>query len=233
MAVEASVALAVAALVVAERPGGGKMKADTFFSEAEKEKIAEAVRQVELKTSGEVAVMVVDESDSYPEGQLLAGIFLGGSAALALTELFWGDSLWIFLALFVAFALLCGWLSSYLPDVKRFFTPGARLEEQVKDRALTAFYEKGLYKTRDESGVLFFISLFEHKVWVLADKGIYAGISQKTLQEYAESVALGIKSGRASELLCREILHVGEILATHFPVKPDDKNELADQVIIG
>ncbi|OKY73631.1 MAG: hypothetical protein BM485_17590 [Desulfobulbaceae bacterium DB1] len=209
------------------------MKAETFFSEAEKETIAEAVRRVEIKTSGEVAVMVVDASDSYPEGQLSAGIFLGGLAALGLTELLWGDSLWIFLSFFLPSALVCGWLVNYLPAIKRFFTPDARLEEQVKDRALTAFYEKGLYKTRDESGVLFFVSLFEHKVWVLADKGIYAKISQETLQEYAAAVAAGFKSGRAAELLCREILHVGEILAAHFPVKPDDENELNNEVIIG
>ncbi|HSH12815.1 MAG TPA: hypothetical protein VLA15_03675, partial [Desulfurivibrionaceae bacterium] len=61
------------------------MKAEEFFSAQDKERIAEAVRQVELRTSGEVAVVVVDESDTYPEGRLLAGGVLGGLLALAVT----------------------------------------------------------------------------------------------------------------------------------------------------
>ncbi|MBU0909912.1 MAG: hypothetical protein KJ717_10120 [Proteobacteria bacterium] len=64
------------------------MKAETFFTEADKKKIADAVRAVELKTAGEIAVMVVDRSDAYPEGQILAGGLIGSLLALAATELF-------------------------------------------------------------------------------------------------------------------------------------------------
>ena len=209
------------------------MKAETFFTQAENESISSAIREVETKTDGEVAVMVVDQSDAYPEGQILAGGVIGVLLALIVTELIWGDSLWAFALTALVLSAFCGWVVNYMPAVKRFFTPNARLEIQVQDRALTSFYEKGLYKTRNETGVLFFISLFEHKVWVLADKGIYEKIRQETLQEYARDIALGIKTGKAAEILCREIQNVGEILAKHFPVKPDDINELSDKVIIG
>ncbi|MEW6517937.1 MAG: hypothetical protein AB1461_00855 [Thermodesulfobacteriota bacterium] len=209
------------------------MKAETFFTEADQKRIAEAVRHVERRTAGEIAVMVVGQSDAYPEGQLLAGGVLGSLLALAATELFWAGSLWVFVVSALGLTALFGWLVHYLPGVKRIFTPNDRLELQVRDRALAAFYEKGLYRTREESGVLFFISLFERKVWVLADKGIYARISQETLQAYASDIAAGIKSGQAADMLCRAILEAGELLARHFPVRADDVNELADKVIIG
>jgi putative membrane protein len=209
------------------------MKAETFFTETDKKRIAEAVRDVELRTAGEVAVMVVDQSDAYPEGQMLAGGLIGSLLALAATELFWVGDLWVFVVSALVLMPLCGWLVQYLPDVKRFFTPNDRLELQVQDRALTAFYDKGLYKTRDESGVLFFISLFEHKVWVLADKGIYEKIQQETLQAYAHNIAAGIKDGQAADMLCQAIADVGELLARHFPVKADDIDELSNEVIIG
>jgi putative membrane protein len=209
------------------------MKAETCFTEADKKRIADAVRAVERRTVGEVAVMVVDQSDAYPEGQILAGGLIGSLLALAATELFWGGALWVFVVSALVLTALCGWLVHYLPEVKRFFTPNDRLELQVRARALTAFYEKELYKTRDESGVLFFISLFEHKVWVLADKGIYEKIRQETLQAYARDIAAGIKDGKAADMLCQAIADVGELLARHFPVKPDDINELSDEVIIG
>lgn len=207
------------------------MKADNFFTPEEKENIAKSIGEVEKKTAGEVAVMVVDTSDDYPESNVLSGVLLGGLSALLLTDLFFDDSLWIFLPLTLIFSIVFGKLTNKLPAVKRYFIPKARIEEEVEQRAIQAFYEKGLYKTRDNTGVLFFISLMEHKAWVLADKGIYGKISQETLQEYAVDIAVGIKEGRAAQSLCHEISKVGEILAEHFPIKEDDINELPNQVL--
>lgn len=206
------------------------MQAEKFFSAQEQEEIANAVRRVELTTAGEVVVTVVDGSDTYPEGRLLAGLVLGGVAALAVTDFWYGDNLWLFLPLALILSAFWGWLVGYLPALHRLFVHPARLEEQVAEQALVAFYEKGLYKTQAGTGVLFFISLFEHKVRVLADQGIYTKISQETLQEYADDVARGVRAGDAATALCREIERVGLILAEHFPAAADDRNELADQV---
>jgi len=209
------------------------MKSETFFSEAENAQITEAIQKVELKTSGEVAVMVVGESDSYPESRILAGIIIGTLLALGVTDYWLDDSLWGFLPMAVGFAILIGWLIGYLPAVKRFFVPAARLEEMVREQAMQGFYKKELYKTREATGVLFFISLFEHRVWVLADKGIYEKITQESLQTHAADIAAGIKDGRAADALCEEIRRAGEVLARHFPVRDDDINELPDQVLHG
>ena len=86
-------------------------------------------------------------------------------------------------------------------------------KEVVKQNAVRAFYEKGLYKTRKNTGVLFFISILERKVWVLADKGIYGKIEQETLNKLALTVSQGIKGGRACDSLCDAIREAGELLA--------------------
>lgn len=208
-------------------------RAETFFTQAEKARIAEAIRAVEKKTAGEVAVMVKDGSDTYPEGAILGGTMIGGLGGLLVTDFLFHDSLWHFIPAAFILALLSGWLLTRIPAALRFFVPAARLEERVQNRALRAFYEQGLYKTRDNTGVLFFISLFEHRVWILADEGIYKKIPAEELQDYATEVAAAIKGGRAAEVLCQEILRVGEILATHFPIRPDDTDELSNIVITG
>lgn len=209
------------------------MKAETFFSEEEKARICATIEGVEKTTAGEIEVMVVDASDTYPEGRLLVGVLVGGLLALVLTDRFLAASLWSFVPLAVLLAILSSWGSRFLPFVHRLFVPESRIEARVRARALRAFYEKGLYRTRHSTGVLFFISLFERKVWVLADKGIYEKISSEALQAHARETARGIKGRQATEALCREITKVGEILARHFPVCPDDTNELSDEVIIG
>jgi len=206
------------------------MKAETFFTQKENETITETIREVETRTAGEVAVMVVDRSDTYPEARIMTGILLGGLLALIITDRFFHDSLWIFVPLTTILAFILGWGAKFVPAALRFFVPAARLESRVQERALRAFYEKGLYKTQDDTGVLFFISLFEHRVWILADEGIYSKIAQADLQEYAWDIARGVKSGTAAAALCREIQNIGAVLAEHFPIKPDDINELSNKV---
>lgn len=209
------------------------MHAENFFSEGENVQIAAAIGKVEKTTSGEIAVMVVDGSDSYPEGIILSGVILGGLASLALTELFFADSLTVFMIFFAGLSLAAGWLTAYVPALKRIFIPKHRMEQQVREQAIQSFYEKGLHKTRDATGVFFFVSLFERKVWILADTGINGKISPQELQVYASDMATGIREGRAAGILCREIASLGEVLTEHFPAKPDDVNELSNQVIAG
>jgi putative membrane protein len=206
------------------------MQAEKFFSPAEKERISQAIAAVEKMTAGEVAVVAADESDRYPEAAILAGMTLGSVIALLITDLLFHDSLWFFLPIALLAGFAIGWLTGRVPALKRFFVPQARIEEEVAQRALQVFYDKGLHKTRDATGVLFFISLLEHKAWVLADQGIYQKISQEKLNQHAVSVATGIKQGRAAEVLCQEIQQVGITLARHFPIKADDTNELPNEV---
>ena len=209
------------------------MKSETFFSAAENAEITQTIQEVELQTSGEVAVMVVEQSDSYPESRILAGVLTGSLLALGITDLLLDDSLWGFLPLAATFSLLIAWLVGYLPSVRKIFVSGARLEEMVREQAVQEFFKQGLHKTRDATGVLFFISLFERRVWVLADQGINEKISPESLQAHAADIASGIKAGRAAEALCREIRGIGKVLAEHFPVRDDDINELPDQVMHG
>ncbi len=185
------------------------------------------------KTSGEIAVMVVDRSDSYPEGLLLAGFLLGNLLALPIAHLFFAASLWYYLPFFFFFAAVLMLLLRRWPALLRHFILPVRLEEMVERRALRAFYEKELYRTRDQTGVLFFISLFERRVWILADKGIYRQLSQQDLQQYAAGIAMGIKEQNATTMLIRQIEAIGTVLARHFPIKADDTNEIPDDVIIG
>jgi putative membrane protein len=208
------------------------MKAEHFFSDQEKQLIAETIGKIEKETAGEIAVMVVDGSDSYPESLLAGGLCLGLLLGLIVSDRFFKGSLWVFLPLWTILGFLCGWAMGSIPGLQRLFIFPRRREEMVQRCALRSFFEKGLYRTREQTGVLFFISLFERRVWILADKGIYAKIPQQTLQTYAADIAKGIKNGRSGEALCRQIEAVGAILTVHFPVRPDDINELPDTVIV-
>ena len=135
-------------------------------------------------------------------------------------------SLWVLLALGLGFAL------GLWPFAHRLFVPPKRLEQKVAERAVRAFHEHELAHTRDRSGVLFFFSLFERRVFLLADKGIYARLTQEILDTHARELAAAIKAGTAATTLLAELRSVGAVLAEHFPRRPDDTNELPDEVVV-
>ncbi len=206
-------------------------KADKFFTEEEKKQIKETTRDVESRTIGEVAVMVVDSSDQYIEAEVIGGIFIGSLLSLMVTAFYFHFSIWFYVPLSFIFFIPSQFIFKKMPIFKTVFTGIKRKEDAVRLRAVRAFYEKGLYKTKKNTGVLFFLSLLEKKVWVLADKGIYEKIEQKTLNKFARIVSQGIKDSRACDALCEAIKEAGELLSRHFPITPGDIDELPDEVM--
>jgi putative membrane protein len=206
------------------------LKAERFFSEQEKEEISRAIKAVEKGTIGEVAVILVEQSDPYPEGEFLGAILMGGFLAFILTLVFFHGQIWFLIPLHFLFAFPLFILFKKTPLLKTPFIGARRKEEAVRRRALQAFYEKGLYKTRGHTGVLFFLSLLERKVWVLADQGIYERIKQEKLNQFARQVSGGLKAGRAGQALVQAIREAGDLLAAHFPVTAGDTDELPDEV---
>ncbi len=206
-------------------------KSDRFFTSEEKEKLRAITHEVESRTIGEIVVMVVDRSNPYIEAEILGGILLGGLFSLILTLLFFHASVWSYIPLTFFLFFPCRFLFQRIDTLKKFFIGTRRKEEAVRLRAEGAFFEKGLYKTKKNTGVLFFLSLLERKVWILADKGIYEKMDQETLNRYAIEVSRGVREGRACDALSQAIQGIGGLLSRHFPITPDDTDELSNAVM--
>jgi putative membrane protein len=206
------------------------MKAENFFSEAEKDRIREAVVAAESKTAGEVVPMIVTSAARYTEVELLgliAGLFTG-----MVLEWFWSDP-WgsPYFQLWPVFGALSGFLLGRIPAVKRLLAPTSRVTEAVHTLGLASFTEQGLHYTREHTGILILISLLEHRVEVLADRGINQQVDPGTWDEVVHLISAGIKSGQACDAFCNAIGRCGDILATHFPRQADDQDELSNRLI--
>jgi len=210
-----------------------KISAEDFFTPAEREQIRLAVATAEKTTSGEIATMVVARSDSYREALLLTSVFGSSLLALIIAILSHHVTIWSYLPLAAVLFFPLQMLVRRIPSLQKPFITASRLHEAVQERAIRAFYEKGLFRTRDETGILIFISLFEHKVWILGDRGINAKIPADSWQKLVHLLATGLKEGRAADALCEVVTHCGKELALHFPRKDDDTNELQDEILIG
>lgn len=203
-----------------------------FFSGLEKEQISTLVKNAERETTGEIAVMVVDESDSYREAEILGALLMSALVALIFAVSLHHVTIWSYIPAVLIFWFPARYFMRAIPRFKLTLAGKKRLEEAVRERAIRAFFEKKLYRTREETGVLIFISIMEHKVWILGDRGINERIGPQVWQELTGELAGKIRDNQAFEGLCTVIEKLGRTLKEHFPHAADDTNELPDEVIV-
>ncbi|NOY12392.1 MAG: hypothetical protein GXP51_01470 [Deltaproteobacteria bacterium] len=205
--------------------------ASEFFSKEEQQEIEAAVKAAETRTSGEIVPMVVDASYEYPRAELIGGGTLALATGLLVSWAVGGESIWWFLPVFIVSFFVFQQLIRNLPDLKRKLIHPGEFDVEVREKALVSFVEQGLHETRDKTGVLILISLFERRVQVLADSGINAKVPQNTWDEIVEMIVSGLKSGDACNAVCKAVTRCGELLQEHFPIKDDDTNELPNLII--
>jgi putative membrane protein len=206
-------------------------KADLFFTEKEKEQIKVTTIGVEARTIGEIATVLIDQSSEYKEAEVIGGVFVGSLISLIVTALFFHASVWAFIPFAFLLFFPARLLFQRLPVLKATCISKKRKGKAVRERAIRTFYERGLYKTKKHTGVLFFLSLLERKVWVLADKGIHGKVQQQTLNKFARMVSKGIQEGRTTDALCEAITGMGELLWEYYPITDADTDELPNVVM--
>jgi putative membrane protein len=192
---------------------------------------------MEQQTSGEIVPMVVSASHSYPTAMIFGATVLALPLSLLLMPVVGGllwlgsQNVWIFISLFLAFYGLFYELVRRFPWLKRLFLSRSQIEAEVQEAAITSFFTERLYKTKEENGILIFISVLEHRVWVLADAGINARIDPSQWQDIIALITTGIKAKRQSAAICEAIRQIGQLLQTHFPIQDHDINELHNIIV--
>jgi len=206
-----------------------------FFSAGDLEAIRKATKEAESGTSGEIVPVVVGACDGWEELPWKVALFgsLAVSLAAALFHVFgsaWPGSVpfWILLppslGAAVGFALGRLW-----PAWWRCLIPGDELEHRVAARARVAFLEEEVFATRERTGILIFLALFERRVVVLGDAGINQAVRKEEWDDVVEILIRGIRSARPGPALVEAIGECGRILAEHgVEIRQDDSNELED-----
>ncbi len=206
-----------------------------FFDDADLDRIRRAVDEAEGRTSGEIVPYVVARSDEYRLGlwtaATLGALFGALAAAVALWALDpWGapGPLWVLMppALGAAF----GYFVAYLfPALRRILVADEVLELRTRRRASQAFLEEEVFRTRERTGILIFLSLLERRVVVLGDAGINARVEPREWETIVEGIVAGIRRGEPAAALVEAIGRCGELLERRgVERRPDDRDELAD-----
>ncbi len=223
--------------VALQEDGNMQTLAEEFLTKEERQAVTDTVQQAEKKTSGEIVPMIVSASHHYPSaatsGAAMISLPLGLLITSALGSYFWlgSQNMYLFIISFTLLYVPLRFIVHRSPQLKRLFLINSQVDEEVEEAAITSFYSEGLYRTREENGILIFISVLEQRVWILGDRGINEKITPDKWQHIVEELTEGIKSGRQGEALCQAVDQVGNMLKTYFPPRDDDRNELHNVII--
>lgn len=214
--------------------------ANTRFTPEDLERIKNAVAGAEGHTSGEIVPYYVESSDEYEEAVWRGGVLLGTAALLIFYGIRTFTAVWMpidltqILFVILLSAGLGSALAYWLPPLRRLLAGRRLIDRRVAARALEAFVSEEVFQTRDRTGILIFLSMFEHRVHVIGDSGINERVKPADWEDIVEIITSGIKSGRAGEGLVLAIEKCGDLLKRkEVERRADDTNELPDGMRVG
>jgi putative membrane protein len=200
-----------------------------WLSPSLRDRVAATVRQIEGRTGAEVVVTVRARSGCYRAADYLFGACCSLAALLGYVFLpitFPDDVAALLIVLSFGVGAV---FAANVPPLRRLFVSRSRRGEEVARAARACFVDQGIGQTRDRTGVLVFLSLFERRVEVVADRGIPVA---RLGQRYRDATAaLDRAARRGPEAFLAALGALGELLAESVPRRADDVNELPDEVV--
>ena len=104
--------------------------------------------------------------------------------------------------------------------------------KSVRQLAEEEFFKLGIDKTRDKTGIIIFFLLEAREFYILADEGINKKVPEKTWDKIKDEMQSHFLDGKFSQGIIHGVERVGKILSEHFPIKPDDTNEISNRVVL-
>jgi uncharacterized membrane protein len=105
-------------------------------------------------------------------------------------------------------------------------------ERNARQRAADLFAQLGVWDTAENTGVLLYVQLVDHRVEIFADRGIAAKVPQAEWEAICHSMETAFKEADFRGGALNAVSRVGALLRTHFPGAADTPNELANQPVI-
>ena len=222
--------------------------ANNFLTADESQQIQAAIAEAEKQTSAEIVCAVSTESGRYDRAEAIIGLFTGLLLLLIVNltmPLVYqqlmpvGD--WNTLPIGLAFvegalAIIIGFvagnaLGSYWHGLRRLFVRKSQMDVETERAAAFVFAARRLTSTRDAGGLLLYVSLFEHRVVVLGDKGVMNELGQSFLDQLRDTALANLRQGNRLGTFLETVQQAAEQLGAALPHSPDDSDELPNQFV--
>ncbi len=201
-----------------------------LFSEQDKTKIANAIKQAEAKTSGEIVAVVAPESDNYLYVPVMWAAIVALFVPWPLIYLTGLSLHTIYLTQLVVFLVTFALL--FPKSIRIWFVPPSIKKLRSKRRSVEQFLAQDLHATQSRTGVLIFVSLAERYAAILPDTAIDEKVSQETWQELVNVLVAHMGRNEATQGFLETIRSVGSKLEEHFPPNAEEHDDLPNHLIV-
>jgi putative membrane protein len=220
-----------------------------YLSEADHQRVSDAVAAAESRTAGEIVTVVADRSDGYSD-IALAWSVLVAFTALTVYAVFpdfylglidrvsggwnheWTHREILGLATTGAILKFVGmWLLLLWAPLRFWLIPGPIKTHRTLARAVDLFKVGAERRTHGRTGILIYLSMRERRAQIVADEAIASKVTPEIWGEAMAAMLAEIKQGRCADGMIAAVEKVGAVLAEHFPRAEDDTNELPDRLI--
>lgn len=187
---------------------------------ADQQAIESRVAALEKDLGIEVVTVVTARSDDYPE-VVWRAFALGASLtalAVAIADVArpdWVTSALVFTSLLVVLGVgaACALATIYVPAFARLFVRKSRAAVEVAQYANDQFLERELFATPGRTALLVLVSMLEHRVIVLPDKGLRAHLTAAQWDSVVARMTERLDSGATGAAVLAGLDAVGELLA--------------------
>lgn len=202
----------------------------SLVNDADRRRIADAIRAAEARTSGEVVAVIAPESASYLSVPVLAAALVALLVPWPFIHFTWFTVQWIYVMQLIVFLAL---LAILMPRPVRYrIVPRTIQHTRAHGRAIEQFLVHELDSSAGRSGVLVYVSVAERYAEIVADQGLNGKVSTTEWQSIVDEMTSLIGDEKPGEAIAGAVDKVGAIMAKHFPPTGNDVRRLPDHLIV-
>lgn len=217
-----------------------------MLTEAERASITRAVIQAESVTNAEFVPVIARDSGRYDRAEDIAGLW-GAMIVTAAMLWFWPaestepgswgpDPRYLLIGRILAgmvLGFLAGvFLSHRIATLRRLFIPDREIDAEVSRAARMVFFDQRIHHAPGRAGLLIYVSVFEHRAFLLADERLLAACGQAQLDEWCQKLTSQLKTMSIANAVSSLLEYASAQLAAKLPGSSGDCNELSDAVIV-
>jgi putative membrane protein len=205
------------------------------LSDHDRRRLDARVAETEKRTDTQIVLTVIQRSDVYTELPWKA-FALGASVSGFALLLYWWFNDWysdvsalVMVVGILATGASLALLTVTIPRFAKLFLSGYRAEVEVQQYAKALFLDRELFATRQRTGILLLVSLFEHRVVILPDKGLDERFSDDDVTSMIAVMTPLLKRGQIARAFDAGLDYLSRTLSVASPQVHSD--ELPNEII--
>ncbi len=217
------------------------MNVEKYLPKSSQEKITTAVSEAEKKVNAEIVPVFMVSSDDYAEAKLRGAILTATLFAMGILiydhlmgwyQFFLLKNDWLFVASIGIGGIIGYFAFGSIAALKKLMIGKEKLKQRSAAMAERVFGEYKLFETKGRTGILIFVSLFEHSIEIVPDKGLKEKITDDEWHKAINEMKPSLRAKKFDEAFVQSISKITEILLTNKMERApgSESNELPDHL---